>query len=127
MTTKLDGVLKRELSIGGEPYTLTLSQQGFTLTLKGHRKGLDIRWADLVGGDAALATALNASLTANIVPRGKVAEAPSRGEAAKSQPRGRTATLPSRAKAATAKPLIKAAAPKPRAKAAAAKRRRARG
>ena len=38
MTTKLDGILKRELSIGGEPYTLTLSQQGFTLTLKGRRK-----------------------------------------------------------------------------------------
>ena len=76
MTTKLDGALKRELSIGGEPYTLTLSQEGFTLALKGHRKGLDIRWADLVGGDAALATALNASLTANIVPPGKVVPPP---------------------------------------------------
>jgi len=83
MTTKLDGVLKRELSIGGEPYTLTLSQQGFTLTLKGRRKGLDIQWADLVGGDAALATALNASLTANIVPRGSAAEPVPRAEAAK--------------------------------------------
>jgi hypothetical protein len=69
MTTKLDGVLKRELLIGGEPYTLTLSTEGFSLTVKGRRKGLDIRWADLVGGDAALATALNASLTANIEPR----------------------------------------------------------
>jgi len=83
MTTKLDGVLKRELSIGGEPYTLTLSEDGFTLTLKGRRTGLDIRWADLVGGDAALATALNASLTANIAPRntgtlkpGKIAAKP---------------------------------------------------
>jgi len=76
MTTKLDGVLKRELSIGGEPYTLSISQQGFTLALKGHRKGLDIQWADLVGGDAALATALNASLTANIVPPGKAAAPP---------------------------------------------------
>ena len=78
MTTKLDGVLKRELSIGGEPYTLTLSQEGFTLALKGRRKGLDIRWADLVGGDAALATALNASLTANIEPRSKVAAKPAK-------------------------------------------------
>jgi hypothetical protein len=73
MTTKLDRVLKRELTIGGESYTLTLSEQGFTLTLKGRRKGLDLRWEDLVGGDAALATALNASLTANIGPRGKPA------------------------------------------------------
>ena len=75
MTTKLDRTLKRELTIGGEPYTLTLSDEGFTLSLKGRRKGLDIRWADLVGGDAALATALNASLTANIVPRHKPAVA----------------------------------------------------
>ena len=80
MTTKLNGILKRELPINGEPYTLTLSEAGFTLTLKGRRKGLDIRWADLVGGDAALATALNASLTANIVPRGKPAPK-TRGEA----------------------------------------------
>jgi hypothetical protein len=69
VTTKLDGTLKRELLIGGDAYTLTLSQQGFTLALKGRRKGLDIRWADLVSGEAALATALNASLTANIEPR----------------------------------------------------------
>ena len=66
MTTKLDGVLRRELLIGGEAYTLTLSKDGLTLALKGRRKGLDVRWAELVSGDAALATALNASLTANI-------------------------------------------------------------
>jgi hypothetical protein len=71
MTTKLDSVLKRELTISGELYTLTISPEGFLLTVKGHRNGLDIAWADLVGGDAALATALNASLTANIAPRGK--------------------------------------------------------
>ena len=69
MTTKLDGSLKRELLIRGDAYTLTLSQEGFTLALKGRRKGLDIRWADLVSGEAALATALNASLTASIEPR----------------------------------------------------------
>jgi len=68
MTTKLDDVLKRELLIGSQPYTLTLSPEKLTLTMKGKRKGLDIRWEDLVSGDAALATALNASLTANIAP-----------------------------------------------------------
>ena len=68
MTTKLDGTLKRELLIGGDAYTLTLSASGFTLALKGRRKGLDVSWAELVSGDAALATALNASLTANIRP-----------------------------------------------------------
>ena len=35
---------------------------------KGRRKGLEIRWADLVSGEAALATALNATLTANLRP-----------------------------------------------------------
>ena len=76
MTTQLSGVLKRELAINSELYTLSLSEEGFTLTLKGRRKGLDIRWADLVGGDAALATALNASLTANIAPRATTVEKP---------------------------------------------------
>jgi len=68
MTTRLDGQLKRELMIERELYTLTLSPEGFTLALKGRRKGLDVVWADLVSGEAALATALNASLKANIRP-----------------------------------------------------------
>ena len=72
MTTKLDGVLKRELAINGQVYTLTLSSDGFVLALKGKRKGLEVKWAELVSGDAALASALNASLTANIVPAPKM-------------------------------------------------------
>ena len=84
MTTKLDGDLRRELLIGGLPYTLTLSQTGLTLALKGRRKGLDIAWADLVNGDAALATALNASLKANILPDNERAK---HGAASKIKPR----------------------------------------
>jgi hypothetical protein len=68
MTTKLDGELKREITIGETAYTITLSPVGFTLVLKGRRNGLSIAWADLVSGEAALATALNASLSANLVP-----------------------------------------------------------
>ena len=64
MTTKLEGQIKREIAIGDESYTLTLTPEGFLLARKGRRKGLQIRWADLVSGEAALATALNASLTA---------------------------------------------------------------
>ena len=64
MTTKLEGQLKREIAIGDDSYTLTLAPEGFLLARKGRRKGLDIKWADLVSGEAALATALNASLTA---------------------------------------------------------------
>src|SRR5262249_45347041 len=69
MTTRLDGELKRELRIGKQDYTVKFSATGFTLALKGNRKGLEIRWSDLVSGDAALATALKASLTANIRPK----------------------------------------------------------
>ena len=66
MITKLDHDLRREIDIDGVPHVVTLSRDGFLLTVKGRRKGLEIAWKDLVSGDAALATALNASLTANV-------------------------------------------------------------
>jgi hypothetical protein len=69
VTTQLAGDLKRELTIGGHAYTVTLSPTSLTLAMKGRRKGLELKWVDLVSGEAALATALNASLTANIVPK----------------------------------------------------------
>jgi hypothetical protein len=62
MTTKLTGPLRREIEIDGAPYTLTISPQGLTLVVKGRRKGYELEWSALVSGDAALATALNASL-----------------------------------------------------------------
>jgi hypothetical protein len=62
MTTKLDKPLKRELDVEGEAYVLVISPEGLKLTRKGRRKGQELAWKDLVSGDAALATALNASL-----------------------------------------------------------------
>jgi len=62
MATKLDRTLKREIGIGGTPYVVSLSPEGLKLVVKGRRKGLELAWKDLVSGDAALATALNASL-----------------------------------------------------------------
>jgi hypothetical protein len=61
MTTKLQQPFKRELDINGEKYTLTVTPEGFKLVVKGKRKGVELAWASIVGGDAALATALNAS------------------------------------------------------------------
>jgi hypothetical protein len=61
--TKLEGTLRREISIEGKPFTLAISPEGLKLTPKGHRKGHELRWKDLVSGDAALAVALNASLS----------------------------------------------------------------
>jgi len=68
MVTKLAGPLRREVSIGETPYVITISPIGLALVVKGRRKGLTIAWADLVSGEAALATALNASLAANLAP-----------------------------------------------------------
>lgn len=62
MTTVLNKELKRELLIKDKPYTLTLGPQGLKLTEKGRRIGVDLKWEDLVDGDAALAAALNASV-----------------------------------------------------------------
>lgn len=60
--TPLDKPLRRELTIAGQAYTLTLDPNGLKLVEKGRRKGLELRWEDLVSGDAALASGLQASL-----------------------------------------------------------------
>lgn len=62
--TKLDKPLRREIDINGEAHVVVISPEGLKLTAKGRRRGHEITWADLVKGDAALATALNASLDA---------------------------------------------------------------
>jgi hypothetical protein len=62
MATKLEKPLRREIEIGGHAYIVTLAPEGLKLTAKGKRKGLELAWADMVSGEAALATALNASL-----------------------------------------------------------------
>jgi hypothetical protein len=67
MATKLDKTLKREISINGKPFVVSLSPQGLKLVGKGRRKGLELAWEDLTSGDAALATALNASIAQRLV------------------------------------------------------------
>ena len=62
MTTKLTTPFKRELEVNGEKYTLTVAPEGFKLVAKGRRKGVELAWASVVNGEAALATALNATL-----------------------------------------------------------------
>jgi hypothetical protein len=62
MAIKLDKTLKREIDISGNPFMLSISPEGLKLVPKGKRNGLEIAWKDLVSGEAALATALNASL-----------------------------------------------------------------
>jgi hypothetical protein len=62
MATKLEKPLKREVLIGEQPYMLTISPEGLKLVPKGKRNGLELAWTALVSGEAALATALNASV-----------------------------------------------------------------
>lgn len=59
--TPLDKPLRRELTLGEQAYTLTIDPIGLKLVEKGRRNGVELRWSDLVAGDAALAAALQAS------------------------------------------------------------------
>ena len=93
MTTRLDRTLRRALTIKRREYVLTLDDKGLKLTLKGHRKGQELQWEAFVTGDAAFATALNASLAqANDAP------SPARPKAkAKAKAKARSTRRPSAA------------------------------
>lgn len=60
--TPLQKTLKRALNVGGGDYVLAISPEGFKLTPKGKRKGIDLKWEEIVSGEAALAAALRASV-----------------------------------------------------------------
>ena len=63
MATALNKELKREVIVDGLPYTIALNVDCLRLTGKGKRKPeVELRWRDLLNGDAAMAVALNASL-----------------------------------------------------------------
>lgn len=62
MTTTLDKPLRREIDVEGQAYTVLLDAQGIKITRKAHRKGVELKWTDLINGDAAVAAALNASV-----------------------------------------------------------------
>lgn len=64
VTTVLDKELKRQISVDGADYTVALDPDGIRLTGKGKRKAeVTLRWHELLNGDAAMAMALNASLS----------------------------------------------------------------
>jgi hypothetical protein len=64
MTTPLHSTLRRALTIEGREYVVTLTEANLKLTLKGKRNGVELAWAQLVNGEAALAVALHASVGA---------------------------------------------------------------
>ena len=69
MATVLDKQLKRQITVGGADYTVAVDPDGIRLTGKGRRRPeVELRWTDLLSGEAAMAVALNASLS-NEQPR----------------------------------------------------------
>lgn len=74
VATVLDKQLKRQVTVDGLDYTIALDADGFRLTGKGKRTPqVELRWRDLLSGDAAMAVALNASLTEKRRPATKLA------------------------------------------------------
>jgi hypothetical protein len=71
VTTPLHSTLKRALTIDGREYVVTLTEANLKLTLKGKRNGVELSWAQLVNGEAALAIALHASVGAFTAPQQK--------------------------------------------------------
>lgn len=60
--TPLDKPIKRALELGDKTYTLTIDPEGMKLAEKGHQRGIELRWKDVLSGDAGLAAALQASV-----------------------------------------------------------------
>jgi hypothetical protein len=83
MATKLDKTLKREITIHGKPFVVSISPDGLKLVGKGRRKGLELSWEDLTSGDAALATALNASVAQRLVLEPSASNHPGRRRGAR--------------------------------------------
>ena len=101
MVTVLDKALKRQVSVDGVDYMVALDPEGIRLTQKGKRRPeVELRWRELVSGEAAMAVALNASLAAR---------------PAAVKPASRPAPAAPAAAAAPAAPAASAPAPKKRA------------
>ena len=64
MTTILDRELKRRIAVDGVDYTVAIDPEGIRLVGKGKRKPeVELRWRELLSGEAARAVALNASVS----------------------------------------------------------------
>ena len=63
VATVLDKELKRRVTVDGVDYTVAVDPEGVRLIGKGKRRPeVELRWRDLLSGEAAMTAALNASL-----------------------------------------------------------------
>jgi len=84
VATVLDKELKRQVTVDGAQYIVALDPDGIRLTGKGKRKPeVELRWHDLLSGDAAMAVALNASLAKKRQAATEPATEPSRDRSSK--------------------------------------------
>jgi hypothetical protein len=64
VATVLDKELKRQVTVDGVDFTVAIDPEGIRVTGKGKRRPeVQLCWRDLLSGEAALAVALNASLS----------------------------------------------------------------
>ena len=70
MTTKLEKELKREIDVDGKHYTVTISPAGLKIAEKGHRKGHELTWKQVLSGEVALAGDLAKSVEQTSTPEG---------------------------------------------------------
>ena len=68
MTTKLDKELKREIDVDGKQYTVTISPGGLKIAEKGHRKGQELTWKQILSGESMLAGDLAKSVEQTSTP-----------------------------------------------------------
>ena len=88
MATVLDKELKRQVTVDGMDYIIAIDPEGIRVTGKGKRRPeVELRWSDLLNGEAALAAALNASLSKNPQGATKPATPQSPGRTSPGTPR----------------------------------------
>ena len=88
MATVLDKALRRQVAVDGVDYMVVVDPDGIRLTRKGRRRPeVELRWRELLSGEAAMAVALNASLSKTRQPAIKPATEPSPDRASKPLPK----------------------------------------
>ena len=70
MITPLEKPLRRAVQIEGKPYVVTLTPTGLRLVPKGHRKGVEITWQQILDGEVELSAQLVGSLADRSPPSG---------------------------------------------------------
>ena len=108
VATALTKTLRRQVSVDGLDYMVALDPEGIRLTQKGKRRAeVELRWRELVSGEAAMAVALNASLAARpaaVKPASRPAPVPAPATSARPAAAPAAASAPAPKKRAVRNP-----------------------